>query len=267
MATFRQTIAVFSHRDDLAKMRLYRNASCEFGQRTALMQKNKLITCVSWRLIIAVANVAFLGGCSHHGWFSRPANGLAVAGPPAGVAVIENPLFVPIADHDFVWDEVVDEVDDYFKISLEDRVRVVGNVLTEGRIETYPTAGATFLEPWRRDAASHYEKMLSTLQSVRRHAVVRVAPTEGGYSIEVAVFKELEDVSRPEHATVGTTGLRHDGSLVRVDLDTEASPTTLGWIPQGRDTALEQRIVNRLRDRFTDQQPPSLVPHFRVPHP
>lgn len=216
------------------------------------------------RFVAAVVVGAALGaiplGCSHHA-LVPPADGVAT-----GTLTVENPLFVPIVDHEFVWDQVVDEIDDYFKISREERVQVVGNVLTEGRIETYPIAGATLLEPWRKDAATPYEKMFSTLQSVRRHAVVRVAPSQGGYSIEVAVFKELEDVSRPEHATAGGTSLRHDGSMVRVDLDSEVSPVTLGWIPQGRDVALERQIINRLRDRFTDRQPQTVVPNFRVPH-
>ena len=223
------------------------------------MQKY-FMSCTVWTFAIAVALLAGLAGCSHHALFAP------FVVPPAGVLEVENPLFVPIADHEFVWDQVINEVEDYFKISLEDRVRLVGNVLTEGRIETYPTAGATFFEPWRKDAATSYERIYSTLQSVRRHAVVRVAPAEGGYFVEVAVFKELEDVSRPEHATAGGTSLRHDGSLVRVELDVETSPTTLGWIPQGRDAALEQRIINRLRERFMDQQPQTLVPNFRVPH-
>jgi len=215
------------------------------------------------QLTFAAILLSGLSGCSHH---ARPPQGLAGV-PVAGTMAVENPIFVPISDHDFVWDQTVDEIDDYFKISQEDRVRVVGNVLTEGRIETFPTAGATILEPWRADAATPYEKLYSTLQSIRRHAVVRVAPTEGGYSIEVAVFKELEDVSYPEHATVGGTGLRDDGSLVRLELDPEATPPTLGWIPQGRDIALEHRIVSGLRDRFSDQQPRTFVPNFRVPHP
>jgi hypothetical protein len=226
------------------------------------MQSKNLMNRNGWPFLIAAALLSGFCGCAHHSWFAPNAGGVTPGGAPG----IENPLFVPIADHEFVWDQVIDEVDDYFKISMEDKVRAVGNVLTEGRIETYPTAGATMLEPWRKDATTSYEKMFSTLQSVRRHAVVRVAPTEGGYFIEVAVFKELEDVSRPEHATAGGTSLRHDGSFVRVELDLEASPTTLGWIPQGRDTALERRIIERLSLRFTDQQPQSLVPNFRVPH-
>ena len=224
------------------------------------MQKHRSMNRITWPLAFAVAFCAGLAGCSH---FHHSAGG--AAGP--GAVVAANPLFVPIADHEFVWDQVVDEIDNYFKISVEDRVRVVGNVLTEGRIETYPIAGATFFEPWRKDSAAPYERMYSTLQSVRRHAVVRVAPAPGGYSVEVAVFKELEDVNRPEHSTVGETALRHDGTLVRVELDAEKPPTTLGWIPQGRDVALEQRIIGRLRARLSDQQAPTVVPNFRVPHP
>jgi hypothetical protein len=216
---------------------------------------------IAWSFAMAALGSG-LAGCSHHSYFRH-----SPGGPATGALAIENPLFIPSADHEFVWDQVVDEIDNYFKISQEDRVRVVGNVLTEGRIETFPTAGATFFEPWRKDSATPYEKMYSTLQSMRRHAVVRVAPTAGGYSVEVAVFKELEDVSRPEHSTVGETVLRHDGSLIRVELDADESPPTLGWIPQGRDVALEQRIISGLRARLSDQLPPSPVPNFRVPHP
>ena len=38
---------------------------------------------------------------------------------------------------------------------------------------------------------------------MRRRAVVRVIPAQGGHWVDVAVFKELEDVVKPEHATAG----------------------------------------------------------------
>ena len=34
-------------------------------------------------------------------------------------------------------------------------------------------------------------------------ALVRVIPTDGGFLVDVAVYKELEDLSPPEHATTG----------------------------------------------------------------
>ncbi len=74
--------------------------------------------------------------------------------PPAFVngipeQAIENPLFVPPIDREFLWQQLVDVVDNYFKIEREDRVRSINGVLTEGRIDTRPTIGSTWLEPSR----------------------------------------------------------------------------------------------------------------------
>lgn len=189
--------------------------------------------------------VAALSGCSHlpAPFAHRPA--------PTGGLAIENPIFVPASDHEFVWNQVVDAVDNYFQIEREERVRFIGGVITEGRIETVPQSGATVLEPWRRDSTRGFEKLHASLQSVRRRASVRVMPVADGYSIEVAVFKELEDVDRAEHATVGASTLRHDGSLVRGAPDLNDTPATLGWISQGRDVTLEHEILEDIRARLT----------------
>jgi len=168
---------------------------------------------------------------------------------------MENPIFVPVSDHEFVWNQVVDTIDDYFQIEREERVRIVGGVITEGRIETVPRSGATFFEPWRQDSTKGYEKLHATLQSIRRRASVRVMPVASGYSIEVSVFKELEDVDRPEHSTVGQSTVRHDGSLVRGEDSQKDSPVTLGWIALGRDPTLEQEILANIQSRLAVQTP------------
>ncbi|MBP89240.1 MAG: hypothetical protein CMJ64_21410 [Planctomycetaceae bacterium] len=159
-------------------------------------------------------------------------------------------MFVPVSDHEFVWNQAVDAVDDYFQIEREERVQFIGGVITEGRIETVPRSGATVLEPWRQDSTRGFEKLHATLQSVRRRASVRLMPVTDGYSIEVAVFKELEDVDRAEHATVGAATLRHDGSLVRGASGITDTPVTLGWIAQGRDVTLEHQILADIRARL-----------------
>jgi hypothetical protein len=171
------------------------------------------------------------------------------------VGVGENPFFTPIADREFLWSQIVDTIDDYFKIQREQRVRAVGGELIPGRIDTFPTVGATLFEPWRRDSTPGFERLHSTLQTVRRRAQVAVTPTEGGYFVEVAVFKELEDLERPEHATVAASASPHDGSLVPTEPAAVGTAATLGWIPMGRDLSLEQQILREVRGRLADGAP------------
>ena len=128
----------------------------------------------------------------------------------------DNPVLLRIANHELVWDGVVDVVSDYFRIDREDPVRLLGSTLTEGRIDTFPKPGATLLEPWDHDSADSYERLESTLQSIRRYAVVKVIPAQnGGFWVDVAVYKELENVRQPEHATAGSATFRNDISPTR----------------------------------------------------
>jgi len=164
---------------------------------------------------------------------------------------IPNPLYVPMSDREFLWNQLVDTVDDYFSISREQRVRLIGGVLTEGQIETLPLSGATWLEPWRQDSTYGGERLYSTLQSMRRRSVAKVTPqADGGYLVTILVYKELEDVSRPEFSTIYSDVLRNDGTIVKPEQQDYARPITLGWIPMGRDFSLEQRMLMHLRGRL-----------------
>ena len=186
--------------------------------------------------------LAALAGC---------ASSVPYAGPtqqPAG-GFSENPVFLPHGNHEHVWETVVDVVDDHFKIEREEPVRLIGDVLTEGRLDTFPLVGSTVFEPWRGDSANGNERLESTLQSIRRRAEVRVIPDQGGYWVDVAVFKELEDAVRPAEATAGEATFRHDGTLNRVAGPVGRQQINDGWVPLGRDAALEQRIVGQLQTR------------------
>jgi len=178
-------------------------------------------------------------------------------GPPAtlppGVPIAapcSNPVLVPGADPQVVWETVVDVVDDYFRIEREEPVRLIDNVITEGRIDTFPEVSPTIFEPWRHDTADRAQRIENTLQSMRRKAIVRVIPTSGGYWVEVVVLKELEDVVRPEQATAGATTLRYDNSLTRVINPQSGPDVGRGWILQGRDASLEQRILAHVQSRL-----------------
>jgi hypothetical protein len=164
-----------------------------------------------------------------------------------------NPAIVSALDRDLVWDQVVDVVDDYFRIEREERVRLVGDMLTEGVLITYPRSGSTIFEPWNKDSVTAYEKLESTLQSTRRRATVRVLPAQAGYQIEVQVLKELEDVRSPETGAVSlanSQALRNDDALQRVTNPVGGAQPTLGWIGMGRDTALEQVILAKIQSRL-----------------
>ena len=172
----------------------------------------------------------------------------------------ENPVSIPIANYQLVWDGVEDIVKQNFRIKDGPDtypVRLIGNTLYPGRIETFPMPGATYLEPWYHDSANDYERLESTLQSIRRYAVVKVIPAQnGGFWVDVAVFKELENLRQPEHSTAGSATFRTDASLASPIKPDQTLGVNQNWIPQGRDTAAEQRIIGQILDRFTPQGTP-----------
>ncbi|MCA9216510.1 MAG: hypothetical protein KDB27_25750, partial [Planctomycetales bacterium] len=68
------------------------------------------------------------------------------------VGPLPNPVVVSVRDREFVWNTIVDTVDDYFDIAQEDRVRVIGNVITEGTILTHVQLGSSIAERWKKDS-------------------------------------------------------------------------------------------------------------------
>jgi len=165
---------------------------------------------------------------------------------------------VPVADSEYVWMQIVDTVDDYFKIQREERVRVIGGVLTAGRIDTFPVVGATLLEPWRRDSTPGFERLHSTLQSVRRRAVIHVIPVGPGFSVEAIVLKDIEDLNHPENAAVGAAfPVRPDGASRDDPREQVQGPVTLGWIPLGRDLSLEQELLRQIQARLAEVPAPA----------
>ena len=76
------------------------------------------------------------------------ATGCAANSCPSPPLPYENPIRLPPAPPDFLWEQVIDVLDDYFEIEREERGRQLGTVATVGRIETFPAIGSTLLEPW-----------------------------------------------------------------------------------------------------------------------
>lgn len=171
---------------------------------------------------------------------------------PGGPPVTQGVL-VPVTNEDYAWEQIVDVVDDYFRVDQENRVQLVGNVLTEGRIDTFPQVGSTILEPQRFDSVGRYNLFESTFQSIRRRAEIRVIPQQGGWFVEAIVQKEIEDLPRPENSTAGAASFRTDIPL-QSNLREQTSRTRLSnyWIPLGRDCEVELQMLEEIQERLTN---------------
>jgi hypothetical protein len=196
------------------------------------------------KMFLALLMAFGLSGCQVPAWSPPPPPEL-IPTETTG-AIYPNPVLITISDPQCAWEAVVDVIDDYFKIEKEEPVRQIGGSINEGRIETYYQVSPTLLEPWRRDTAGEYERLENTMQTMRRRAVVRVLPAEAGYWIDIAVFKELEDLRRPEHASAGGATFRYDNSFTRVVNPSVGEAPAECWIDKGRDPVLEQRIIGHL---------------------
>lgn len=200
---------------------------------------------------------------------------------PAGPANAPNTVTIPPIDAEVVWNRLVDVVDDYFKVSREQRVVFAAGMPTEGLIETFPQTGATLLEPWRADSVGFYERLECTLQSIRRRSVIRMQPDPAGWRIEAVVTKELENLPRPMRATTGGASFRNDDSLYRYGTPLPtlgqqvgdqprpvASPSrSAGWIPLGRDPLLEKRMLDTFLARLGVAAVPQVQaqPYYQPP--
>jgi hypothetical protein len=163
---------------------------------------------------------------------------IILAGPPT-----TNPLVVPTADFETIWKESVAVLDEYFDIASENRLAHT--------ITTQPVIGATLLEPWRTDSVDLGDRFESTIQTIRRHGRITVNPAPGGgFLVKVEVFKELEDLSKPDRQSMGRAVFNNDFPVSRSYETIGPFPLPVQWIPRGRDAKLEQVILARLRNRL-----------------
>jgi hypothetical protein len=196
-------------------------------------------------------------GC--HQWSqSALDSGVNLIAPPPPIEVpVSNPAHIGTVDPDFLWRQVVDAVDDHFRIDTEQPVRRDNMNWLEGRLTTYPEVSGTSFEPWRGDTARGFERLQSTIQSIRRTATIRIVPEATGYVVDVQVMKEQEDVDQSQFATAGAAAQRHDGSIVRHgNNQLRQQPITLGWYQIGRDRDLERRVLESILGRITNVEPP-----------
>lgn len=163
-----------------------------------------------------------------------------------GAEGIENPVLVSpgqptAASYREVFEKALDVIDDYFEIQNPNPYA--------GTITTLPRVAPGYEQFWKRGNPDPRQRLLATLQSVRQTATVEILSGErGGYLVYVVVERELEDVPRPSQARVGGAAFQE---LQTVDRPTEVvtaeSADNRVWFKVGRDYALEQEILRRIR--------------------
>ena len=193
---------------------------------------------------VGASALVFLGpiGCATINDIGVQMNQFNPFGPEV---VVPNPLTIPTNDFNSVWKTTLEVVDDYFDIATEDAMSQT--------IQTEPRIGATLFEPWYGDSADMHSRLEATLQTIRRFAIVRVeqAGTGNGYTVRVEVFKELEDLAKPDRQTSGRATFTSDFPVNRAREVVGPLPLASGWIPRGRDTRLEQKILDRVKARLS----------------
>jgi hypothetical protein len=196
------------------------------------MRARALATACMFALVMMAA------GCATGPFMENP---LMVGSQPA--VTVENPVYVPgnPASYNPVFERIIDILDDYFEIAFADR--------WDGRIETFPKIAPGLELFWVPGSPDFDQRLLATTQTIRQRAIVLLQPAEnGGYFIDVKVYKELEDLAQPIRATAGAASFRSDNTLERQFQVIDPTIVDSKWIPIGRDAKLEQIILQRLRN-------------------
>lgn len=156
----------------------------------------------------------------------------------------QEPLYIQAQDREAVWERVVNVLHSYkFQIARENKL--------DGVIETEYKPGASVVEFWHPETVGLRNRMESTLQSIRRRVFVTVSPAEGGFLVTLEAFKELEDLVGLAANSAGGATFQESTPLQR-DLELVVGQTTpSGWIPQGRDFALEYALLTSMHEEFS----------------
>lgn len=192
--------------------------------------------------IAALLGVGALGGCAT----APPLDNPVLVRESADC--IENPVLVSPgtptgASYREVFERCIDVINDHFEI-------VDANPY-QGRIVTKPRIAPGYEQFWKGGNPDPRSRLLATLQTVRQTAVIEVRTGErGGYFVQVTVQKEQEDLPRPVRQYMGAAVFQEAPTVDR-QVEVVGEPSLAGngrnWYPIGRDFALEQAILQRIR--------------------
>jgi hypothetical protein len=160
---------------------------------------------------------------------------------PDRAPAADNPVYIPQGPMSYakVFEKVLDVVDDFWEIAYTNRY--------EGRIETFPAIAPGLEQPWKPGSPDFRQRLLASWQTIRHRCIVLITTADdGGYFIDVKVFKELEDLPSPVRATAGMASFRNPTTVERQFEVIEPAVFEYNWIPIGRDSKLEQVLLQRI---------------------
>jgi hypothetical protein len=156
---------------------------------------------------------------------------------------VENPVYVPGGPPAYgkLFENILDILSEYqFDVAYMDRY--------DGRIETLPKSAPGFERSLIPGNPGLEDRWLATLQSIRQRVIVLIqVANNGGFFVEVKVFKELEDLPNPTHASAGAAAFRSDNTVERQYAVIDATIFQSSWIPIGRNVPLEQAILQEIK--------------------
>jgi hypothetical protein len=191
---------------------------------------------IRWTALAGLA-LLLLEGCATGPLLDNP--GIIL---PGQTQVVENPVYIPLGPPAYgqVFEKAIDVVSNYFEIAEYNRY--------DGRIETFPRIAPGLEQPWKPGSPDFDQRLRATMQTHRHRAVVLIQPADhGGFFIQVTVFKELEDLARPIRSTGGAAMFQSGPTVERQFEVIDPTRFDSNWIPIGRDTKLEQVILEQLK--------------------
>jgi len=195
---------------------------------TPVLPTNSMMTVTARRCSTLSLAVLIAGGC---------------AAMPAMAPVRPTPTVVPGTITETTWEQTVNALHS-FHFSIEKENRLAGTIQTEY------LPGAGLLEPWHFDSVTLGDRIESSLQPIRRRAVVTLTQVNTGVQVNVEVIKERENPRGPTRHSPGVATYPGGQPLQR-DLNVVIGGSTPpGWIALGRDAALERVLLTAIVARI-----------------
>ena len=195
------------------------------------------------RILLALVAAVGVGGCMRPALRENPL--LARANP----ADTSNEILLTPNDpgpdaYATLFEKVLDAVDDSFDIAYASRY--------DGKIETHPRIAPGLEQFFKPGSPNVYQRVLATFQTYRHRVFVLIQPDPKGYVVNVTAFLELEDIPNPSRETGGGAAFRSDNTVERIYEVVDPSVVSMAWIPKGRDYALEQKLLRKIRAKMDE---------------